>query len=365
MTSPDVLSVRALNRATLARQLLLERSAMSPLAAVEHLVGLQAQIPLNPYSALWSRLADFDPHDLGQLLVDRKVVRIVVMRGTIHLVTADDCVLLRPLAQPVLDQELERHSEHAPLLRGVDLEPMLAYVRPLLTEKPRTGGELRTLIAERFPDAPAAAFAYACRNKLALVQVPPRGVWGKSGQVASTTAESWLGRPLAKRPSIDDVVLRYFAAFGPATVADVATWSRLTGLREVVERLRSKLRPFTDERGRELFDIPDAPRPESDTPAPPRFLPEYDNVLLSHADRTRFAPDADRKRLAAGDGPVQGTVLFDGFVAGTWSRKRGALMIQHLDLPRRAVKAVEAEGLRFLTFLEPEAQLICFSRPSQ
>ena len=244
------------------------------------------------------------------------------MRATIHLVTADDCLVLRPLMQPVLDGELARHREYAPALRGVDLEPVLAFARALLAERPRTGTELRAALAERFPGHDAAALAYACRNLLALVQVPPRGVWGRTAQVTSTTAESWLGRPLAAEPSIDDVVLRYLAAFGPATVADVAAWSRLTGMREVLDRLRRRLRAFRDERGRELLDLPDAPRPDPDTPAPPRFLPEYDNVLLSHADRSRFVAEAHRARLGAATGPIHGSVLHDGFVCGVWRLER-------------------------------------------
>ena len=178
------------------RQYLLERSPVPMRDAIVHLVGLQAQIPANPYVALWSRLADFDPESLSQLLLDRQVVRIVVMRGTLHLVTADDALLLRPLVQPVLDRELERHSEHAPKLRGVDLEPVLTFARTLLAEHPRSGSQLRRELAAAFPDLDAAALAYACRNHLALVQVPPRGLWRKSAQVTTTTAEAWLGRPL-------------------------------------------------------------------------------------------------------------------------------------------------------------------------
>ena len=190
----DVLTARALNRATLERQLLLRRSAMPVLDAVEHLVGLQAQVPLNPYVGLWSRLERFDPNALARLLIDRAVVRIVVMRGTLHLVTADDCLLLRPLVQPVLDRELSRHPKYGRALVGVDVDAVLSFTRPLLAERPRTGSQLRAAIAERFPDLDAAALAYACRNRLAFVQVPPRGVWGKSAQVTSTTAESWIGR---------------------------------------------------------------------------------------------------------------------------------------------------------------------------
>jgi hypothetical protein len=274
--SADLLDRRTLNRATLARQLLLERSRLRPLDAVAHLVGLQAQVPLNPYHALWSRLHGFRPGDLSQALLDRRVVRIAVIRATIHLVTADDCLVLRSVAQPVLDAELARHPEYGPALRGVDLGPVLDFARQVLADRPLSTTELRAAMAAKFPELDAAAVTYACRCKLGLVQAPPRGLWGRSAQVTLTTVESWLGRQLVGKPPIDDVVMRYFAAFGPAAVADVATWSRLTRLREVVDRLRPRLRAFRDERGRELFDLPDADRPHADTPAPPRFLPEYD-----------------------------------------------------------------------------------------
>ena len=347
-----VLDRRALNRATLERQLLLRRATMPALEAVHHLVGMQAQVPLNPYVGLWSRLGGFEPEQLAQLLVARKVVRVVAMRATLHLLTADDCLVLRPLHQPVLDRELDRHPAYGPALRGVDLGPALAFARQLLAEKPRTGAQLRTAFAERFPDLDAAALAYACRNRLAFIQVPPRGVWGRTGPVASTTAEAWLGRSPQDPPSVDEVMLRYLGAFGPATVADASTWSRLTGLREVFERLRPQLRTFRDERGRELFDLPDAPLPDPGTPAPSRFLPEYDNVLLSHDDRSRFVADEHRRFLFAGSGPHHGPVLVDGFLRGTWALDDPALTVTHTgDAPEE----LEAEALQLLRFLVPDA----------
>jgi hypothetical protein len=357
----EVLSRRALNRATLERQLLLRRAELSPLEAIERLVGLQAQIPLNPYTALWSRLRGFAPEELAQLLLDRRVVRTVLMRATLHLVVASDCLLLRPLMQPVLDGELSRHREFAPALEGVDLDVVLPFARRLLEEQPRTSPELRVALAERFPAHAPGALAYACRNRLALVQVPPRGVWGRTGQVVSTTAESWLGRPLESEPSIDDTVLRYLGTFGPATVADAAAWSRLTGLRAVFERLRPRLRTFRDERGRELFDLLHAPRPEPETTAPTRFLPEYDNLLLSHADRSRFRID-DRPAGFSRAGRIQGTVLVDGMVQAVWRLDRGdggeaTLVVSHLPLSKRAARSVEAEGRRFLRFAAADASV--------
>ncbi len=350
----DVLGPRALNRATLARQHLLERAPLPVAGVIEHLVGMQAQIPGDPYVGLWSRIEGLDPAELSGLLLDRRAVRIVVMRATIHLVTAADCLLLRPLMQPVLDAELRRHPQFAPALRGVDLEPVLAYARELLAAAPCTGQQLRAALQDRFPEHDAAALAYACRCRLALVQVPPRGVWGQSRQVTVTTAESWLGSPLRRDPPIDDVVVRYLGAFGPATVADIASWSRLTGMRAVVERLRPRLQTFRDEHGRELFDLPGAPRPDPDTPAPPRFLPAYDNVLLSHADRARLSCGAE-----VPDGrTVQGSVLADGTVCATWRLERddhgaiaGLLVELIRPLSARAAAAVRAEGRRMTRFL--------------
>jgi hypothetical protein len=361
VATPDSLSTRALGRATLARQLLIERSPMAPIDAVRHLVGMQAQEPLDPYLGLWSRLERFDPDTLATLLVDRAVVRIVVMRGTIHLVTVADAAVLRPLAQAVLDRELTVHRDFAPLLREIDLAPVLPVARQLLEAAPLTATELRGLLAERFPDIDPAPLAYACRNHLPLVQVPPRGVWGQRGAVRTTTFEAWTGRELEPDPSLDEVVLRYLAAFGPAATADVAAWSRLTGLAEVLERLAPRLRSFRDERGRVLLDVPDAPRPAADAPAPPRFLPEYDNVLLSHADRSRFGSDEQRARLGVGTRTVKGTVLVDGIVTGTWvvdtDRDSGAatLVVHHTPLTKRAAAAVAAEGRRMVRFREPDA----------
>ena len=352
----ETLGPRALGRATLARQLLLDRAAWSPLDAVEHLVGLQAQVPRDPYVALWSRLDGFRPESLSLLLGDRAVVRTTVMRATLHLVSADDCLTLRPLMQPVLDAELARHPEFAPHLAGVDLEPVLAHARELLAERPLSGKELRAGLAERFPGPDPAALAYACRCKLPLVQVPPRGLWRRSAQVTTTTAETWLGRPLATRPRLDDVVLRYLAALGPATVADVTTWCRLTGMREVVERLRPRLVTFRDSSGRELLDLPDAPRPDPDTPAPTRFLPEYDNVLLSHADRSRFASGAARAAAGGPSGRVLGTVLHDGAVSAVWRDEREGdgvtvVVTPIVRLTKRATSSIEAEGRRLARFL--------------
>jgi hypothetical protein len=282
------------------------------------------------------------------------------MRGTIHLLSAADAVALRPVMQPVMDAELARHSQYAPELVGVDLAPVMAFAGALLTATPLSGTKLRTALGERFPQLHAAALAYACRCCLPLVQVPPRGVWGKTLQVTSTPLEAWVGQPLNAAASVDDAVLRYLAAFGPASVADVAAWSRLTGVREVVDRLRPRLRPFTDPAGRALVDLPDAPRPDPDTPAPVRFLPEYDNVLLSHADRSRVAaPGGAGFDRAFGE--TKGTVLVDGLVRAIWrvdldrANGRASAVVEHHPLPKRTLARVAAEGRRALRFWRPDA----------
>jgi hypothetical protein len=345
----DVLSDRALNRATLGRQLLLERAPMPPLDAVTYLVGLQAQNPLDPYLALWSRLRDFDPVVLSDALAGREAARIVVMRGTIHLVTAADALALAPVMQPVMDMEIARHSEYAPHLRGVDIGPVVAYARDVLAERPRTMTQLRAAITERFPDVHAAAAAYATRCLVPLVQVPPRGLWGGKGQVTVAPAATWLAGHPAGATTLDDVVLRYLAAFGPATVADIAAWCRLTRLKEVVDRLGPRLRTFRDERGRTYHDVPDGPLADADTPAPVRLLPEYDNAVLSYADRSRFGADEDRAAVGAA-AAFKGLVLVDGCARGVWKadrparKERGSLVVEHLPLTREHAADLEAEA---------------------
>jgi Winged helix DNA-binding domain len=364
----DMLGPRELNRATLERQMLLRRRKLPALDAIEHLVGMQAQAPSPPYIGLWTRLEDFRPDELGRLILERRAVRIALMRNTVHLVSARDCLALRPLMQPVLDRTLYSTRANRAHLEGVDTETLVAAGRTLLEETPRTAKELGELLQEQWLDRDPASLARAIRHLLPLVQVPPRGVWGKSGPAAHTTAESWLGRPLDPAPSIEDVVLRYLGAFGPATVKDVQIWSGLSRLGEVIERLRPRLRTFRDERGKELFDVPDAPMPDPGTPAPPRFLPEFDNLILSHADRTRFIAEEYRKAITSKNGMVPAAFLVDGFVQGTWkterSRGRATLEIKPFEpLAREDRDALAEEGERLISFTGAESFEIRFAKP--
>jgi DNA glycosylase AlkZ-like len=356
----EPISQRALNRALLDRQLLLQRSSTRAVDAIDHLVGMQAQVPLQPYFALWSRLDAFDPSELAELITQRLVVRIALMRNTVHLVTAADCLTLRPLIQPVMDRDLRGNTTYTPEIAGLDLTELAAAGRSAVEEEPRTGKQLGLLLSERWPDRDPTALAWAVRDLLPLVQVPPRGVWGAGGLPTLTTADRWLGRPLAGDPSIDRMVVRYLAAFGPASVMDAQTWCGVTRLREVFERLRPQLRTFRSETGRELFDLPNAPRPHEGTPAAPRFLPEYDNLLLSHADRSRVVSDDYRKRFASPNGVGPGSVLVDGMVCAMWilNRKDGTavLQIRLLEpLPVQARDAVCGEGERLLSFAAADA----------
>jgi Winged helix DNA-binding domain len=346
-----VLSLRALNRATLARQLLLARSSMSALDAIEHLVGMQAQAPFAPYYGLWSRLDDFSGDELSGLLTERKAVRVVLMRGTIHLVTAGDCHRVRPLVQPALDRMLAG-AAHAKPLADVDVAAVVKAAGSLLDSEALTPAELGARLAERWPDTPPAALTEAARSLLPLVQVPPRALWQRSGQVRLTTAGAWLGKPRGKPLTIDQLVLRYLAAFGPASATDVQTWSGLTRLSEVLERL--KLIWVKSEGGQTLYDIADAPRPDADTPAPVRLIAPFDNILLSHTVRTRVISDEHRKRLFSGrNGVFPGTVLVDGFVAGTWELvgkgESTSLRVTPYDRLRRGwLDEIAAEGNRLL-----------------
>jgi Winged helix DNA-binding domain len=357
-TSSEVLGRRALNRALLERQLLLRRVRRPAAEVVEHLVGLQAQEPRDPYVALWTRLEDFDPTELGDLVAGRQAVRSPLMRTTIHLVTARDCLAMAPLLRPVLERGFWTGSPFGRKLKGVDVEAVLATGRALLDEAPRTTAQLRALLGEQWPAFDGTSLAYAVRHLVPVVQVPPRGVWGQKGLATWATTEHWLGRPLDPAPAIDRVVLRYLAAFGPASTMDVQAWSGLTRLGEVTDRLRPRLVSFRSEAGRELFDLPDAPRPDPDTPAPVRFLPQYDNVALSHADRGHISGDA------AGRWPTDdlhwSPLLVDGFGAGAWrlTRDRGSatLTVRPLaPLSRQVQAAIAGEADRLLAFLAADA----------
>ena len=345
------MDVRELNRATLARQLLLGREQRSAVGVIEHLVGMQAQAPNAAYVGLWSRIDGFEAGELATLMNERAVVRTSLMRATIHLVSARDCRALRPVVQRVL----ERSWAGSPFVRnldGVDYDELLGMGYRLLAEKPRTRAELAPLLTERWPERDPDSLVYASTFLTPLVQVTPRGVWGSTGPAAWAPVESWLGEPVGQDATADETVLRYLAAFGPASVMDVQAWSGLTKLKEVVERLRPKLITFRDGTGRELFDLPEAPRPDPETPAPPRFLPEYDNVLLGHADRGRVNDLKRRIPLPPGNGAMMGNLLVDGFYRGTWRITGTTLTVDpFVKLSKKDAREVGAEGAKLLAFV--------------
>jgi hypothetical protein len=348
----EVLSQRALNRATLARQYLLERTPARAIDAIEHLGGMQSQAPLAPYLGLWTRLQDFAPDELSALTEERQVVRLHLMRTTVHLVSARDCLDWRALFYPLHAADFSAHFRRG--IEGVDRDALLRQAKRLLEEQPRTRAELGTLLAERWPHADPSALAYAATYHIALCQVPPRGIWGTNGPAAWAPVESWLGAPLRPVP-VDALVLRYLGAFGPARVADIQLWSGLTRLHEVAERL--PLRTFRGEAGQALYDLPNAPRPPEDMPAPPRFLPAYDNLLLSHKDRTRVIPHNRPVPLPPGNGATDGTFLVDGRWQGTWQIRDQTLRIQPVTKLRPPDRdAMLAEAAQLCAFVAPQAK---------
>jgi hypothetical protein len=372
----EVLSQRAVNRALLARQSLLDRlplPAAGPgrtaqvVQTLEHLVGLQAQAPFPPYYGLHSRLDGFRPDDLAALITDRSVVRIALMRGTIHLVSARDCLPLRRLVQPVIERGMR--GAFGKQLAGVNPAALAAAGRSLVESEPMTFSQLGQALAGRWPDRAPAALAQGVRAYVPLVQVPPRAVWGQAGQSLHTSAEHWLGqRPgsagaafpvrAPTRVELAELVTRYLGAFGPATVRDVQAWSGLTGLKAVLEQLRPSLVSFRDEQGAELFDLPTAPRPGGEVPAPARLVAEFDNLVLSHAERSRVISAEATRRLYTVNGVIPGSVLIDGFVAGMWRLARNrdvATVTIEMFGPASERDTLTAEAERVLAFAAPGA----------
>lgn len=358
--TPPLLTRRALGRATLARQQLLTRATTTPEAMVAQLAGLQAQLARPPFVGLWTRLDGFAREQLLAPIHARRLVRATLMRGTLHVVTAADYLALRAPLQAMLAAGAA--GTLGARQDDLDVDTVLAAARDVLgAEGPLPFDALRDRLAARLPTADVRAMGHTVRMHLPLVQVPDeRAAWGWDAKAPFTPAGAWLDAPCATDTSPETLVRRYLAAFGPATAADASAWSGLRKLGPVFTALRDQLHVLHDERGRELFDLPDAPRPDEDADAPVRFLPEYDNAILGHADRTRIVPAAYASRLVTRNLQIPATVLIDGMVAGTWrvARARGTatLTVQPFaTLAPRDVPALEAEGEALARFVEPAA----------
>lgn len=352
------LTLREQNRATLARQLLLTREKTTALAAIERLVGLQAQLPRPPFIGLWSRVEGFQREALTGALKRREVVRATLMRGTLHLMSAEDYVALRPAVRPVLDRALR--SVLRERADSLDLDRLVPAAQAYFGQEPRTFTELRAHLMALNPKGDERAMGFAIRTQLPLVQVPTEATWGYPGTADFALAEAWLGKELGKGDAPPHaLVLRYLAAFGPASVADAQAWSGLQGLKEVFEALRPELCSFRDERGKELFDLPDAPRPPPDVLAPVRFIPEFDNLIVSRAD-ARFVAGHHRSSIFLSALRVLPTFLVDGFAAGTWKVERAksaaALVIQPFEaLSKKVREELADEGDALVRFAESDA----------
>lgn len=352
-----VLDTRALNRATLARQLLLERADAPALDAVAHLGGLQAQEPQEPFSGLWSRLRAFDPAELSDLLVRRRVVRTHLMRRTVHLVTADDALAWRARHDTMLRQRVL--GVYRGELEAVDLDELAAAGRSVMADgEPRSMTQLARALAERWPEPGPRALGEMLMAVVPMVQLPPRGLWRTKAGVRTVPLSAWLQRevtplsPDGSDPAGQALLRRYLAAYGPAASADLRAWCGLAGLPAAVAALREELITFRDERGRELLDLPEAPRPDPETPAPVRFLPAFDNAILGYQDRTRIIDDAHRGLSVAG----ARVVLVDGRVAATWTVEEDTVTVAPLNRFSRAERtAVTEEGQALAAFLSGNA----------
>ncbi|RAO31119.1 hypothetical protein ONO23_03945 [Micromonospora noduli] len=348
-----VLDTRALNRATLARQLLLDRADLPALDAVAHLGGLQAQEPQEPFIGLWSRLRAFDPTVLSTLLTQRHVVRTHLMRRTVHLLVADDAVAWRPRHDAMLRQRVL--GVYRGELDGVDLDDLAAAARAVVADgEPRSMPEIGRALVERWPSPGPRVLGEMAVALLAMTQLPPRGLWRAKGGARYVLLSAWLGREIAPPttagadPVGQLLVRRYLAAFGPAATADLRAWCGLAGLPVAVTAMRNELVTFRDERGRKLIDLPDAPRPDPETPAPVRFLPAFDNAILGYDDRSRIIDDAHRLLSVAGER----VVLVDGRVTATWSVDSGTVTVNPLrGFSRADQAAVTEQGQELASFL--------------
>ncbi|HYO76251.1 MAG TPA: winged helix DNA-binding domain-containing protein [Thermoanaerobaculia bacterium] len=349
-----MLTKRALNRALLARQLLLERASIDAKTAVAQLAALQAQVPKPPYLALWSRLAAFTRDDLHAAIANRQLVRGTMMRATLHLATVDDFMAWRAALQPVLARTAQSIAK-----TEYDVDALCATAREFFDEQPRTFDELR----DEFPKGDERLMAYAVRMHLPLLMVPDDSTWSYPPNAAFAVAETFTRRKIGTNAAPHELVLRYLDAFGPATPADFQNWSGLKGARSVFDELRPQLETFRDGKKRELFDVPNAPRPDEETAAPIRLLPEFDSAILGHDDRSRIIADEHRPRVVTKNLRILATILVDGFVAGTWAVKRKSksatlTITPFVKLDKRTRAALVDEGEKMVAFSEPGVSAI-------
>lgn len=357
-----------LNRATLARQHLLARTGRKPLQVIEDLAGMQAQVPKPPFIGLWTRMKKFAPADLAKRLHDRSAVRATLMRGTLHLCSTADYFIFRPAMAEMLAASMGAVLRDR--AKTFELEKITAAGKKWFDKKSSTFEALRDHLLEKFPGGDERAMGFAVRTHLPLVMVPDDSAWSFPADSDFALAARWLEKEPAAKSDAQALVKKYLAAFGPATIADAQTWSGIKNLKPIFAALREELTTFKDEKNRELFDLPDAPRPDAETPAPIRFLPEFDNLVLAHDDRSRVIDDAHRKIVVTKNLRILATFLVDGRVAGTWTteKKRGAAQLEltafgKLDKKTRA--ALEEEGEALLEFLESEAKsrAVVFAAP--
>ncbi len=333
------LSARRLNRTLLQRQHLLARTDATPVEMIRHLVGLQAQENLPPYLSLAARLTSFDPADVTAGLEDRTLVRFLAMRGTVHLLVADDALMLRQWTAPVHEREITI-SQSIGEARDVDRHAFLEELSALLADGPQPQKALGLALAERFAGVSATKLGQLARSAAPLVQCPPRGTWKGSGGVVYQYADRWLGRPLVE-PDVGEIVRRYLAAYGPATAADVTAWSGVTRLGPVVKQLPDLATEHEDSSGKLLYDLPGTEIADEDAPAPVRLLGQYDNVWLSHAGRDRVTTPESRKLWMGTNGGMASTVFVDGMLVGLWRPVDGRVDV--IELIRDLTPAERAE----------------------
>ncbi len=341
------------NRTVLHRQHLLRRVDDDAIEVLDRCVGLQAQEPKAPFYGLCSRVTDFDPAELDDLLTGREVVRIALLRSTVFLVDTEDARWIRPVAAPVLAAEMALHARK---LTGSTTAAVLDDAAELLSGRALSSSELGRALGERHPDDPPAALLGIARCGLPLVQIPPRGLWRGKGTPTYRLFHDWAG---PGEPAVigdearKDLIRLYLRGFGPATLKGIGTWSGLTGLGPLVQAMVDdwELVTMTGPDGEELFDLDGLDIIGEDVPAPVRLLAPYDNVVVAQADRRRIADDDRYRSLATPNGRMPGLVLVDGRLAGSWrivdGRVETTLMV---DPPRAVCADLDAETQRLQEF---------------